>query len=496
MALAGATVVLKFSLAKNIFSGLPKEPRTLPARGNEAINEFGIVDLHCHPSLKMYLWDKKIWKRYHPAAGLNAFPLTYTVDELASGNVKGFLCAHYLVEADFLSKSPLLRILLPGLELLFPGLSDRIEHKDYSNFTQINVMIDTLETQIHLANQKQKKIEFVIARDFSEFDQALSQGKIPIAHAIEGAHALGTKFPLIQGRNQALAREKDRVKDGKEKADWYVRNLEALKARGVCLMTIGHIFENDIAFPTEGISPDAKHLLGMCDSKPEQDLPLKEIGKIVVQKMLDIGMIVDLTHSTPAARKDVFDLNRKRLDEGKRMRPLTFTHTGAQYIFEKYEVCNQNAYDSYKSYDASDAEIDWICECNGTIGIIPENFWLIGCDPALNGKKYENGIKYIVETIQYINSKTRKQNYDNISIGTDFDGFADAPNDLYKPSQLPALIKALHENKISDENIKKMTSENALRLLRYGWGSLLSFGTSRNSELNLPDHELNRGGLR
>ena len=470
MALAGLTVVPKFSLGKDISSALSKAEPTFPVRGNETISDFGIIDLHCHPSLKMYLWDKKIWKRYRPAPGLNAFPLTYSVDELASGNVKGFLCAHYLVEKDFLVESPLLRILLPVLELPFKGLSDRIEHKDYSNFTQINVMIDTLETQIHLANKKQKRVEFVIARDFAEFDEALRQGKIPVAHAIEGAHALGTNFPATDRRNQAHARQKGRAKNDKEESDWYVRNLEALKARGVCLMTIGHIFTNDIAFPTEGISPDAKCLLGMSGYNPEQNLRLSEIGKIVVGKMLDIGMIVDLTHSPRAARKEVFDLNKRRLREGKRTRPLTFTHTGAQYIFEKYEVCNKNAYDHYKYYDASDEEIDWICECNGTIGIIPENFWLIGCDPALNGKEYQNAIKYIVETIQYINSRTRKKNYDNISIGTDFDGFADAPNDLYKPSHLPALIKALRENKISDENIKKITSENALRLLRYGWG--------------------------
>jgi microsomal dipeptidase-like Zn-dependent dipeptidase len=156
------------------------------------------------------------------------------------------------------------------------------------------------------------------------------------------------------------------------------------------------------------------------------------------------------------------------------MRPLTFSHTGAQHIFEKYEVCSQDAYDNYKFYDASDEEIDWISECDGTIGIIPENFWLIGCDTGLNKnakEKYKNGIDYIVETIEYINSKTRTKNYDNISIGTDFDGFADAPNDLYKPSQFHSLVELLRRKGISDPNIRKITSENALRLLRYGWGS-------------------------
>jgi microsomal dipeptidase-like Zn-dependent dipeptidase len=341
-------------------------------------------------------------------------------------------------------------------------------------------MIDILEKQIHLANQKQNKVQFVIARDFSEFEQALSQSKIPIAHAIEGAHALGRNFPTTRKRNQA-PREKKQVKVEEDCADvtlspdWYIRNLVALKERGVCLMGLGHFFRNDLVFPVEGISPDAKELIDMyLKYKHDQNFPLKEIGKTIVRKMLDIGMIVDLTHSTPAARKDVFKLNKERLAEGKKMRPLTFTHTGAVAIFGKYEVCNQNAYDNYKFYDVCDEEIDSICECEGTIGIIAENFWLIGCSAALNKKekhKYKNGIDYIVETIQYINSKTRTKNYDNISIGTDFDGLADAPRDLYKPSQLHSLIEALRRKGISDLNIRKITSENALRLLRYGWGN-------------------------
>lgn len=473
MALAGATVVPKLSFGKNIVSGLPKLPRTLTPRWKEAINDFGIVDLHCHPSLKMYLWNTKIWKRYHTSAGANPLSQQYTVDELGSGDVKGLLVAHYLVEAALERESAVLKKLFPLIKRLCSGLADKVEHEDFSNFTQINVMIDTLETQIFLANEEQDRLKFVIARDFSEFEQALSQSKIPIAHAIEGAHALGRNSPLTQRGKQAR-REKARA-GGQENADLYLRNLEALKARGVCLMTIGHIFRNDLVFPVEGIAPDTKQVIHMdWNYTPKDNFPLTDIGKTVVRKMLDIGMIVDLTHSTPAARKNVFELNKSRVAEGKRMRPLTFSHTGAQHIFEKYEVCSQDAYDNYKFYDASDEEIDWISECDGTIGIIPENFWLIGCDTGLNKnekEKYKNGIDYIVETIEYINSKTRTKNYDNISIGTDFDGFADAPNDLYKPSQFHSLVELLRRKGISDPNIRKITSENALRLLRYGWGS-------------------------
>jgi microsomal dipeptidase-like Zn-dependent dipeptidase len=404
---------------------------------------------------------------------MNLIAMQYTVDELASGNVKGFLATHYLVEAALTRESALLKNLLPWIKRFGLGLADKVEHEDYRNIDQIHCMMDLLEDQIKTANQKQDKVQFVIARNFADFKQASDQAKIPIAHAIEGSHALGRNFPLTRKANE-VPREKKPRNDQEEcvvplDPNAYLRNLEDLKNRGVCLMSLSHFFRNDLVFPIEGIAPDGKDILKFYWTyTPDQDLPLTDIGRIVVSKMLDIGMIVDLTHATPRARNDVFELNRKRQHEGKKMRPLTFTHTGAKQIFEKYEGCNQNAYDNYKFYDACDEEIDAISECNGTIGIIPENFWLIGCDPALNHGEFKNGIDYMVETIEYI--KTRTNSYDHISIGTDFDGLADAPKDLYKPSQLNTLVEVLRSRKIGDEDIKKIMSGNALRLLRDGWG--------------------------
>src|SRR6266850_1949411 len=210
MALAGVTVVPKFSLGKDISSALPKA-ETLPARGKEAINDFGIVDLHCHPSLKMYLWDKKIWKHSSPSPGINPVSMQYTVDELATGYVKGFLATHHLLEAALTRESGTLKKLFPLIKRWFSDLADKVEHEDYSNFTQINKIINLFETQIELANQKQNKVQFFIAKDFSQFERALSESKIPIAHAIEGAHALGRNFPITRERNQ-VPRERKQVK--------------------------------------------------------------------------------------------------------------------------------------------------------------------------------------------------------------------------------------------------------------------------------------------
>src|SRR5438876_569135 len=116
MTLAATALIPKFLLGKN---SLP-----FPARERASVNDLGIIDLHCHPSLKMYLWNKKIWKRDRPSSGTNLVAMQYTVDELAKGYVKGLLVAHYLVEAAFESESAVLHKLFPLIKRLFPGLAD------------------------------------------------------------------------------------------------------------------------------------------------------------------------------------------------------------------------------------------------------------------------------------------------------------------------------------------------------------------------------------
>ena len=232
--------------------------------------------------------------------------------------------------------------------------------------------------------------------------------------------------------------------------------------------------------PVDGISDDAKKLPGICWNydNDTMNFPLKAVGRAVVREMLESGMIVDITHTTPATRDEVFKLNRdineSRVALGKHRRPLVFTHVGAIHIFEEHDKVERLQH--YKFYDVRDEDIKAISECDGVIGVIPENFWLVGADTHMRKDgfskgEFKKGIKYIVETIIYINSLTKHKDFCNIGLGTDFDGLADNPQDLYKASQLGELIKAIREMipGITEEQVKAITSENALRLLRNGW---------------------------
>ena len=490
--LAGYFIIPKLAGARTLFKEMT----------DSVMNPYAIIDLHCHPSLKMYLLSKRMWKAHlGKSPGSNLIHMQEDSKELSTGNVQGMIAAHYLPEIGIRKDWGTVEAIWPLIKLLLFKTSDKVEHGDYSNFAQVNIMLYTLESQIYIVNEKLKGchdpgIQFVIARSYEEFEQALDPKRcprtIPIAHAIEGAHALGREeFPEEQARMAGFSEKQIEFgrlgngfmdKNKKNGSNPYIDNLHALKERGVCMMTLGHFFENDLVCPVDGMSPDSKKIPGMCWNydNAKDNFPLKKkVGVEVVKEMLKIGMIVDITHTTPAARDKIYTLNREnnlqRKIDGKEPRPLVFSHVGAQCIFEKHNTVNNLQH--YGFYDVSDEDIYQISLCCGVMGVIPENFWLVGADTHMaddgfDPEDFVYGIEYIIETIQYINSKTVKQDYSNIGIGTDFDGLADNPADLYKASQLNHLIDRLRSDipGIKEWQLTAITSGNARRLLKYGWG--------------------------
>ena len=437
--------------------------------------DFKIIDLHCHPSLKMYLFGKKIWNKHYPTKGTNEIAMQEGYEELLAGYTKGLIVTHYVLEKSAEVDWKNLKALFSLAKKLAKSLFEKFEFGNLSNIDQVEYMIALFKLQVDFLNQT-KHTNLKIATNFSQFQSILAQGHIPIAHAIEGSHVLGKYDPTDEISYDEF---ENKVLD----------NLVKLKQKGVCLISVAHLFKNDFAYPVEGISPDEKKKLKMAWEYKDSDefnLPLTGIGRKVVAKMLDLGILVDLTHSTPETRKEIFKLNNDRnnnkteeekqteADKGSRIekkRPLLFTHVGAQAIFEKYD---KNQFPNYKFYDVSDEEILKIEDCGGVMGIIFENFWLVGADTHLkkycfNKHQFKNGIDFVIETMEYINSKTKKKDYSSIGIGTDFDGFADAPADLYKPSQLGSLRDQLIVKGFNKDQIDSITYKNALRVLEKGW---------------------------
>ena len=176
---------------------------------------------------------------------------------------------------------------------------------------------------------------------------------------------------------------------------------------------------------------------------------LSAIGIKIVERMIELGVLIDIAHCTPKARAQIYEI------VGDRNHCLLASHTGA------FEI-------NRDPYNLEDWELKWFAEHECVIGIIFMNYWLSPIDTPL-------GLKYIEQTIDHISNVAGS---DIIGLGTDFDGFTDPPDEIVDMSQVPRLTRYLHcfmdgigSRKYKDEEIKNILGGNALRLLTNGWGA-------------------------
>jgi len=180
-------------------------------------------------------------------------------------------------------------------------------------------------------------------------------------------------------------------------------------------------------------------MLGCFQGDRDLTLGLKEFGEQVIEKMVELGMILDITHCTPPARKRIYDIVGNRL-------PIIASHVGA------YEV-NPNP------YNLQDWEVKRIADTGGVVAVIFMNYWLMPHET-------KRGLNFIARTIKHF---VNVGGIDHVAIGSDFDGFTDPPDDLKDASELPKLTQRLVAEGYNREQIVKIWGGNAPRVLREGW---------------------------
>jgi microsomal dipeptidase-like Zn-dependent dipeptidase len=394
-----------------------------------------VVDIHCHPSLKVYLLDADMFEEHVTTRDFNPFVSRVDLPKMKKGNVRAIFNTHYLPEIGFRTECPGVDWLYGGINFLAPDVTDKLEYDNNFNspFEQTIQMINLCESKINEARSKGVDVE--IARNYHQFKTGWEKGKTMILHAIEGAHSLGRKG----SKHSSVLND-------------YIDNLEQFCQKGVCLITLAHFFGNDIVSPVNGIPPGVRRILGMKSRDLNQTLT--PIGESVVRRMFELGIIVDLTHSTPIARKRVFEINGGR-------RPIVFSHVGVESLFNNPQIPE----DRYMN--PSDEEIVKIAECGGVIGIEFDNYWLTGKEEESVFIK-EPGFEYIYKTIMHIYAVTGT--YDNAAFGSDLDGLTDPSDDIKDCSYYPDLIKYLTAKGISSADLCKICYENVFRILKNGWG--------------------------
>jgi len=394
-------------------------------RGYQFNQQELVADIHAHPDLKIHLFDYDLTTDHFTTPDFNPVHMQVDLPKLQRAGVDLVFATAYLPEKRFVDDCSVLSGVNKVLSFYFRKIRNKVEEWSHPErpFEQTIEMLKTFENKVAAV----KNYPVMIAKNKAEMKRGLEHGMIVFVHAIEGAHSLG--------HNLSHARE-------------YLKKLHEFFDRGVCMMTVAHFYENDLSYPLIGIAPGMRKVLN-CKQKPDFSKGLTPLGEKIVKEMLEIGMLVDLTHLTPKGRARIYEINRNC---GSKKRPLIFSHCGITRLFNVAMNPDEN-------------EIKEIADCNGVIGIIFNNYWLFGLQERF--LQYNPALSYIIRTVEEIKQITGT--YDNIAIGSDYDGFTDPPDDLRDISKMPRVSQALLDYGISYEDVKKIMGQNARRVLETGW---------------------------
>ena len=201
--------------------------------------------------------------------------------------------------------------------------------------------------------------------------------------------------------------------EGLQNLEGKVENLDKLHAAGFRMASLTHFFDNEVAGSLHG----------------ERKGGLTPLGRRVMARMEELGMIVDIAHCSHQCVAEV--LARAR-------RPVVSSHGGVQ------AVCKVNR-------NLSDDEIRAVARTGGLIGI---GYW----DAAV----CDTSPRSIARAIRHVRDLV---GIDHVGLGSDYDG---ATSVRFDTSKLVQITQALLDEGFSPEEIRAVMGGNALRVIRAG----------------------------
>lgn len=304
-----------------------------------------------------------------------------------------------------------------------------------NSFKRANQMIDTLYS---IASRNPDKI--AVVRNSSEIEKALSEGKICAVIGVEGGHAIENS----------------------------IENLKQLYKRGVRYLGLTWNNSTDWASSAfdETTNPEKLKTKG-----------LSEFGKKVVEKMNELGMIIDVSHLGEQAFWDVIRVTKK---------PVIASHSSV------YNLCPH-----YRNL--KDEQIKAIAQTGGVVFV---NFYAEYIDSAFNTKRKQLEEKYKMQfdsikalyehnpqeyrrvrrqlmmkiadelrppldvLIDHIDYIAKLVGVDHVGLGSDFDGISVTPLEMDDVTFLPNITKKLLERGYSIEDVKKILGGNFVRVFK------------------------------
>ncbi|MBI1317569.1 MAG: amidohydrolase family protein [Candidatus Hydrogenedens sp.] len=371
-----------------------------------AAGPFGVIDLHAHPMMKTYMLGHKFWKAHNPPAFMFPLCMRTDIDALLDGGVKALLSTCYVVERGLLDDAPplhYLQHLYPTIQRIFSENPSDMCREQMNHFKQV-----IRETR----KRKGNVIDF--AESYDHMHQLMNEGVLAIVQSIEGAHVL----------------EGD------------MDNLYDFHRRGVGHMIVPHFYPNEATYTVDAI-PENMPLrkLGLLNREYHLDRGLTEWGHELIREMMNIGMLVDVTHGTPVMRKECYEIAKNH----PKKRPIIMSHVGV-YEYAPFAM------------NPDKDDIRAIADTGGVVGIIAMSYWL--------SKPEVHSCKEIL--IKIINHLIQHGGEDVVAFGSDFDGFTGPPKEWKSPRDYN-WVRELLKQHYTDAQVEKFLSGNADRALKLGW---------------------------
>jgi microsomal dipeptidase-like Zn-dependent dipeptidase len=222
-------------------------------------------------------------------------------------------------------------------------------------------------------------------------------------------------------------------------------NVDTAAKLGVAYVIIAHLFYRGVA-TCHNAFPFVPEAVFSSLLNPQQDpkVGLTDLGYAIVDRLLQNGVLVDVTHASDLAQSQIFDLAR---DHGNA--PVISSHNGVRGI-------------SNYPLNLSREAILRIVDSKGVIGIILYPYWLRQPIEQVFGT---DGFALMFHAIDYIAGVTGS--YNNIAIGSDLDGFIQPIQGCANYSQTPALVAAIRAQ--YPDAADRILWGNALDVLEHGW---------------------------
>jgi membrane dipeptidase len=231
---------------------------------------------------------------------------------------------------------------------------------------------------------------FELARTAADVERIFKSGRIASLIGMEGGHSIDNSLATL-------------------------RMFQALGAR---YMTLTH--STNIAWADSGT--DTPKLGG-----------LSKFGEEVVREMNRLGMLVDLSHTSPGTMEDAI-----RVSEA----PVIFSHSSARAVREH----GRNVPDNILA----------LLPKNGGIVMVTFVPAFITADPKAT-------LSHVADHMDHVR---KVAGADHVGIGGDFDGITTVPEGLEDVSKYPALTAELLRRGWPEEDVKKALGLNILRVMR------------------------------